>query len=299
MMESIGNLSNSKKRNSVLRKNYMMALEDKKFIKLVNSLNTKEEVLIKNTSKLEKTVEELNNCIGCKGLKNCRNKIKGFIYFPEVNGENLLFSYKGCKYEKEEHDIVKPLFYETPQSLRNASLKDIYIDDKKRIVLIKYIKEFLSKFDKENRMKGLYLHGSFGSGKSYILSALINELSKRGYNCVNVYYPTMLKTLKESFNDDFDEKFNILLKSDVILIDDIGAENNTSWSRDEVLGTILQYRMDNNMATFFTSNLTLEELEEHLKVTNIKSDVVKARRIVERINQLTTDIELISDNKRI
>lgn len=39
--------------------------------------------------------------------------------------------------------------------------------------------------------------------------------------------------------------FNELLNSDLLLIDDIGAENNTPWARDEVLGSILQSRMDN------------------------------------------------------
>ncbi len=75
-------------------------------------------------------------------------------------------------------------------------------------------------------------------------------------------------------------------------------ENNTSWSRDEILGTILQYRMDNNLLTFITSNLNLEELEEHLKTTNKSVDDIKARRIIERIKYLTLDFELISENKR-
>lgn len=298
-METIGLLSNSKKRISLLRKNYMMALEDKNFVKLVNSMKASEEVLIKNTSKLQNTVKELNNCSGCNGVKNCKNKIKGYVCFPDSKEDSIIFNYKACKYMKEENKDNKAIFFETPLALRNASLKDLYLDDKKRMELIKYIKEFINKFEKGERIKGLYLHGSFGSGKSYILSALINELSKKGYKCVNIYYPSLLKSLKESFNEDFDEKFNILIKSDVILIDDIGAENNTSWSRDEILGTVLQYRMDNNMSTFFTSNLTLEELEEHLQSTKQNCDKVKARRIIERIKQLTNRIELISDNKRI
>lgn len=298
-MNSIGTISNSKKREKSLKKNYMMALDDNNFVKLVNSLKAPEEVLEKYTSKLEKTVEELSNCKGCKGIKYCKNNIRGYVYFPEENNESLVFSYKACKYEREsQKEENKSIFYETPIALRNASLKDIYLDDKKRVNLIKYIKEYIDSFSTENELKGIYLHGSFGSGKSYLLSALLNELSKKGFKCVNIYYPTMLKTLKESFNEDFDSKFNILLNSDIILIDDIGAENNTSWSRDEVLGTILQYRMDNKKATFFTSNLSLEELEEHLKVTNISSDKVKARRIIERIKQLTDEVSLISDNKR-
>ena len=128
---------------------------------------------------------------------------------------------------------------------------------------------------------------------------LINELSKKGYNSIILYYPNLLSSLKASFNtEDFDIKLDSIMRCDLLLIDDIGAENNTSWSRDEILGTILQYRMDNELSTFFTSNLNLQELEEHLKVTNNGAESVKARRIIERIKQLTNYMELISENKR-
>ena len=91
---------------------------------------------------------------------------------------------------------------------------------------------------------------------------------------------------------------DLLKKSDVLLIDDIGAESVTSWSRDEILGTILQYRMDSGLPTFFTSNLTIEELETHLSNTKGSVDIVKAKRIIERIKHLTEDLELVSDNRR-
>ena len=86
--------------------------------------------------------------------------------------------------------------------------------------------------------------------------------------------------------------------TEILLIDDIGAENITSWSRDEVLSPILQYRMDNKLKTFFTSNLSIEDLEKHLALTKDGEEVVKARRIIERIKQLTSDVELVSKNLR-
>ena len=36
----------------------------------------------------------------------------------------------------------------------------------------------------------------------------------------------------------------------MLLLDDIGAETVTEWSRDEVLGTILQYRMEEKRLHF-------------------------------------------------
>ena len=56
--------------------------------------------------------------------------------------------------------------------------------------------------------------------------------------------------------------------------------------------------MEENLPTLFTSNLTLEELEIHLSTTNKDIDKLKARRIMERIKQLTTNITMISENKR-
>jgi primosomal protein DnaI len=56
--------------------------------------------------------------------------------------------------------------------------------------------------------------------------------------------------------------------------------------------------MEEHLPTFFTSNLTLQELEKSLSITTGGVDKVKARRIVERIKQLTTNMELISKNRR-
>ncbi len=56
--------------------------------------------------------------------------------------------------------------------------------------------------------------------------------------------------------------------------------------------------MEENLPTFFTSNLTLEELENHLSITTTGVDKVKAKRIIERIKQLTVSIELVSKNRR-
>ena len=81
-------------------------------------------------------------------------------------------------------------------------------------------------------------------------------------------------------------------------MDDIGAENVSNFSRDEILGPILQYRMDEGLPTFFTSNLTIEELEKNLSITSSGIDKVKAKRIVERIKQLTVSISLVSENRR-
>ena len=56
--------------------------------------------------------------------------------------------------------------------------------------------------------------------------------------------------------------------------------------------------MEHKLPTFFTSNLTLDQLKDHLSVTKDGVDVIKAGRIIERIKELTQNLELVSKNLR-
>lgn len=283
--------------NDELRRDLVLASSDETFKKLCNRLKCDDEILMKYTSKLTDSACELKNCSRCKGLSYCKNAVKGHVYFPTVTKDFIEFSYKSCKYFKEKKKN-NTIFFETPKMLMNASLSEL-ITEKERANILKYIKDFLKKKVNGETVKGLYLSGSFGSGKSYILSALLNELSLKGYKCVNINYPLLLNKLKASFSDyNYNDVMEEIMTCDVLLIDDIGAENNSPWSRDEVLGTILQYRMDSDLTTFFTSNFTINELETELSETNKGTDLIKARRIIERIKYLTVEDKLISKDKR-
>lgn len=283
--------------NDELRRDFVLASSDETFKKLCNRLKCDDEILMKYTSKLTDSACELKNCSRCKGLSYCKNAVKGHVYFPTVTKDFIEFSYKSCKYFKEKKKN-NTIFFETPKMLMNASLSEL-ITEKERANILKYIKDFLKKKVNGETVKGLYLSGSFGSGKSYILSALLNELSLKGYKCVNINYPLLLNKLKASFsNYNYNDVMEEIMTCDVLLIDDIGAENNSPWSRDEVLGTILQYRMDSDLTTFFTSNFTINELETELSETNKGTDLIKARRIIERIKYLTVEDKLISKDKR-
>lgn len=56
--------------------------------------------------------------------------------------------------------------------------------------------------------------------------------------------------------------------------------------------------MDNKLPTFFTSNLNINELENHFTIKKDTEELIKSKRIMERIKQLTDDLELVSENRR-
>lgn len=281
-----------------LKGNYIEACSDSTFNNYVKTLPIPEELLIKYTSSLEECVNERKKCSKCPGLKECPQEVKGYVLTPEQIDKRIIFSYLACSKKQDVLYRDNVTYFDVSKDIKNASFKDIYKDDKARVPIIKYFNDFIKDYNNGKEVKGLYLTGSFGSGKTYLISALLNELAKRNVKSTIVYYPEFLRELKSSFKDDFEEKYNAAKKSKILFIDDIGAENCSSWSRDEILGSILQYRMEEHLVTFFTSNLSLEELEKHLSITTNGTEKVKARRIIERIKQLTIPMELISKNRR-
>lgn len=295
------------KREDHLKEKFLEKLNNEAFRSIVDKLDINQKTLYKYTSNIDNSATELENCMKCKGLSYCKNEVNGYCNLPEVDGEGITFSYKACRYKKK--DLEKNKYkenlnlFDMPKTLQEAKIKDIYTDDSSRTETIKYVLKYLENYKKE-KMKGLYLHGNFGTGKTYLIAALFNELAKKGEKSAIIYFPEFLRSLKSSFkNSDpeeatFSTKYEYIKTIPFLLIDDIGAENVTAWGRDEILGTLLQYRANEDLPTFFTSNLNIEELENNLAVTKDKSDKVKARRIVERIKLLTNDIEMIGKNRR-
>ena len=288
--------------DTTITHSFQDACAKKSFKEYVDQLNIKEELLMKYTSLLEDAEKENHHCKNCKGLNNCENEIKGYCYTPHASKNSIVFSYDACS--KKQKDLKENSYknnleiFEMNKDIKDASFKGVYKDDKNRLPIIKYFKEFIENYDKEEKPKGIYLNGSFGSGKTYLIAALFNEMAKKGEKSVLIYYPEFLRSLKSSFSTNYGEQFNYIKKVPLLLLDDIGAENCSNWSRDEVLGPLLQYRMENHLPTFFTSNLTLDELEKAFSITSSGVDKLKARRIIERIKQLTVSLELVSKNRR-
>ena len=271
-------------------------LDNKYFYKICKSLELPEEVLIKNTSSLLDCAKEFEKCSNCKGLVECKNMTTGYMMKATKNNNGIAFSYVSCKYLNKQNYKKNVSLFDLPIKLKNASMKDVYVDDKSRKDILKKMKEFKDSYLNGEKPKGIYLYGSFGAGKSYLISALFNDLAQNNVKSVIVHVPELIRSIKDSFDKDYSDRFDEVMNAELLLLDDIGAEYLTPWSRDEVLEPILQYRMDQELPTFFTSNYSNKEIEDHF---TINGDKLKAKRIIERINQVSTPIELVGKNRRV
>jgi len=186
-----------------------------------------------------------------------------------------------------------------PASLRKASLAQVDLDDLGRLPVFEKLLAFVEQYP--TILKGLYLYGDFGVGKSFMVAALAHDLSeKRGVSSTLLHYPSFVIDVKNAIGDGNVKTLVDEIKlSEVLILDDIGAEQSTAWVRDEILQVILQYRMQENLPTFFTSNFNFEELEQHFaKGKHGNDETWEARRVMERIRYLAEETRLEGVNRR-
>lgn len=205
--------------------------------------------------------------------------------------------------KQKEDEIRKRIrAMDMPKDVREASLSRFDTASQGRAQAMAETMRFLNEYTSEPKEfhKGLYLQGTFGVGKSFLLGAIANSLAERGFVTTIVHFPTFTVEMKQAIGKDMvGPKLDAVKKSPVLMIDDLGAESMTSWIRDDVLSVILQYRMQEQLVTFFSSNLDLKELEKHLSVTQRgEQEPLKARRIMERIRYLAQEITMSGNDRR-
>lgn len=266
-------------------------------------------IVDRGLGKLYEYTTASHSCEKCSSLTNCQNIMNGFEPKLVLKRGQIDIEYLKCpsKLIDEDRRAVAKMIesMHMPKEVMEAQLQDVDFGvdaDDSRIIVIEAAKDFLKEFDETGELpsRGLYIYGSFGIGKSFILGAVANELAKRRVKTVAVYVPEFLRELKQSIQDQtLNEKIDFVKRAPVLILDDFGAESISAWTRDEVLGTILQYRMAEQLPTFFTSNFSFTELENHLAHSQRgEKDVVKAGRIMERIRAVSKAVKLSGENRR-
>ena len=272
-----------------------MRKETEDFIKEVQKEFPDEIVNLNNVNDFYIVLCDKKNCSKCEGLDNCQNSNKGF-YLSKIKDD---FVQVRCKYLAELQKSSHPnlLKSEYNESLSDASSKNYDINTESRKKILKYIVDFSSSFGKKKPMKGLYIYGGFSYGKTYSLMLTAKALSVNGIDHIFAYFPDLVIEIKASMeNGKYDKIIDLLKETDVLLLDDVGAENMTPWLRDEVIGPIINYRMNLNKPIFISSNIAPKDLADHFKMNNSQDEITKAGRITTRLRSLVKDITLDDGN---
>lgn len=270
-----------------------------------------EHTLHLNLNKLYQMSKENAHCRECPGLDNCPNDMQGHytrITCAETGDRWQIFDYKT--------PCAKWTAYEQQQQFRRR-ITSFYVDDamfgerfdetemsdldEDRAYAVQQLLSYVAAAHENGLPRtGLYLMGDFGTGKTYLAGYLLHKLARSGYSGVIVYMPEFVEDAKALMLEpqQLKETVTLMKEADLLVFDDIGAENLSPWVRDHVLGPILNYRM-NRKPTFYTSNHDLEALERHFSFTHKEGEEVhKGQRLMDRIRPFVDVIHVRGRNQR-
>lgn len=262
-----------------------------------------ESFIDQNLGLFDDYVQRLKKCAGCKGLACCTQPVKGKVCKLERDESGFLQDrYVSCKYEKMEAAAME---HASRFVFSHMDQKDylIHMDEclteetKEDSVYLAAWREVCSVLEAD---EGIYLYGQPGVGKTWLLMAAANFHAQTGKSVAFVNVPRLIQDLKENMSNTLwrEQLMRRLERADLLVLDDIGAENITRWSRSEVLFPLLDARLQKKKKTFFSSNYTLPELEEQYACTGEANARVAALRVSERIRALSKVTPLTGNSRR-
>ena len=142
------------------------------------------------------------------------------------------------------------------------------------------------------RGEGLYIEGTYGTGKTHLAAAIALQLIGCGVPVVCKTSGDLLADIKEAFDNSDATEYEILKAYktvDLLIVDDLGKEQCTDWSVS-TLYSILNDRYEDMKPTIITTNYNADELVRAL--TPKGGDGTKARAIISRLREVSTVITM-------
>jgi DNA replication protein DnaC len=134
--------------------------------------------------------------------------------------------------------------------------------------LLREVRAYVRHIDERlDEGRGIWFVGNVGTGKT-TLAMLISKAAMEADRTVAIYsLPRLLGMLRDTYDDDaqfsLHELIGQLCAVDLLHIDDVGAEQSSSWVLEQ-LYTIVNTRYEDGRAILLTTNLDRKELEDQI-----------------------------------
>ena len=253
---------------------------------VINQLHLTDEEIKNNYELINNFLSNNKSCINCSGMKNCNHFTKGHRYGLKRDDDNDLTDYFTiCDYYKDYYVRKNNLIYTTfnQDNILDESQKRFILDNP-QLLGLEYIKKIIQIQNNDN-VSGVYLKVSNSKIRLKIIQSLAYNLLLN-HKVSIVKFSDLLKNIKSEFKTSGNETYNLLLDSEILIVDGLGNEAITSWSRDEILLSILDNRLQNDKVTILCSEFSIEDLRKIYKIGY--NDDVKANQLVEKIKDINS-----------
>lgn len=253
--------------------------------KLINDLSLTDKQIIENSEMINNYIETNKCCQKCKSMKDCLASTKGHKYGLKIDEIGYLTDYFTiCDYYKDYYKRKKNLTYTT------FNENDVLDENQKRFILdnphligVNNIKRII-KIQKNETISGLFIQMSSSKLRLQLIKSLAyNLLSNHEVSIIK--FSDALKTIKSEFNSKDDTNtFKTLCDSKILIIDGLGSESITNWSRDDILLSLLDNRLQSEKITILCSEFTLDDLKKVYKLGY--NDDVKVNQLIQKIKDI-------------
>ena len=152
---------------------------------------------------------------------------------------------------------------------------------------------------------GLFITGSYGTGKTHLAAAIANELMNRGTACICMTMIDLLQKIKSSFESKDAFGAGVVSTEEsimrtyecipLLIIDDIGSEQPTEWGISKIYA-IINARYEAYMPVIITTNYGGAELIQ--RMTPRGADSKNAEKTLDRLKEMCAGIELNGESWR-
>lgn len=126
--------------------------------------------------------------------------------------------------------------------------------------ILKVCREYALKFDPKTSGNLLFM-GSAGLGKTHLTLAIAGAVIENGFIPIYGAAENLFSQIeKEKFTGENRGAYDAMIKSDLLIIDDLGAEMATQFTKS-ALYNIVNTRLLANRPTVINTNLTMKEIE--------------------------------------
>ena len=136
---------------------------------------------------------------------------------------------------------------------------------------------------------GLLLFGNVGTGKSYAAGCIANALIDRLESVLFVGMSDVVNRMQGNFGADRDHYMKSLMRPDLLILDDLGAERNTSFGKERVFD-VVDKRLLTGKPMIVTTNIPLSVMKQAADLDD--------RRIFDRILEVCVPIMFDGDSFR-
>lgn len=228
----------------------------------------------------------------------------------EIFGQRRIVR-KQCKCEQEEYerrqqeDENKQRQYRLDM-LKEYSIMDAHFEqcrfenfeiDKYNEKLYKMALNYCERWpEMKEKNLGFLFYGPPGTGKTYIACCIANYLLERLVPVIVISSIGILNRIKQTYNNYGKEGeveiINSLRNASLLVLDDLGAEDDRGWAREKIY-EIIDNRYRDGKPMICTTNLTKEQLREKLTGED------GVARTYDRLIEMCYPVEVTGPSRRV